>query len=383
MSRWEIYLRDDTLARTGMLEFRQLTCNLRFVRGSRFEIVAHQDEAADVERGDGLLLVRDGATVLSGMVVVKGRERDGAADEVVLQGVDDLERIGWRIIYPDPTLTADGAQPAYDVRTGDAETVIRDYVRLNAAADALNSGSEDRRIPGLAVAINGNLGTTVTGRGRWQPLVEYCATLAERGGVGFRARQQLGTDEITFEVYAPQDRPGVRFDVDATRSSGSLKGYGYELAIPEVTWAIAGGRGQLEARTIRQDSDGVDAWGRIERFLDQNNAGDEDDPGSEADELDAAIADTLREGQGAIDMDLEPVDTEAVRWGRDYSLGDRVKVRIDGETVWRQVREVEVTVDAQGERVGPKLGDASRRRLRRLLARIGELERKTEQRGRG
>lgn len=380
---WEVYLRDADLARTGMLEFRQLTTNLRFLRGSRFEIVCHEDEAGDIVRGDELLIVRNGETVISGKVTGKGRDRDGADDEITLLGVDDLERVGWRIIYPDPTITADGAQPAYDVRTGDAETVIRDYIRLNAGPDALNTATEDRRIPGLALATNSNLGDSVTGRGRWQPLVDYCATLAERGGVGFRARQQLGTSEITFEVYEPTDRPGVRFDIDAVRASGSLKGYSYELTIPEVTHAIAGGRGELEARTIRQDSDGVDTWGRIERWLDQNNAGDEDDPGSQADELDAAIADALRDGAAAVDVDLEPVDTEAVRWGRDYDLGDRVKVRIDGQTVWRQVREIEVTVDAQGERAGPKLGDASRRRMLRLLRRLGELERKTEQRGRG
>lgn len=384
MGDWHVYLRNTELARTGLLEFRRLTVNLRFLRGAPFEIVAHKDEAGDIAAGDGLLIVRDGETVASGVVTVKGRQRDGAEDEVTLRGVDDLGRAGWRIIYPDPTLAADdGAQPAYDVRSGDAETVIRDYIRLNAGEDALNTGGEDRRIPGLAVAANSNLGGTVTGRGRWQPLVEYVATLAERGGVGFRARQQLGTSEITFECYEPTDRPGVRFDVDAARATGSLKGFGYELTIPDATVAIAGGRGELEDRLVRQDAGGVATWGRIERFLDQNNAGDEDDPGSQEDDLDDAIADALREGAAAVDVDLEPVDTEAVRWGRDYDLGDRVKVRIDGATQWRQVREVEATVDADGERAAPKLGDASRRQRLRLLRRLGELERESRQRGRG
>ncbi len=379
---WDIYTRDAALARTGILEFRRLTVNLRFLRGSRFELVAHQDEASEVKVGSGLLIVRDGTTVLSGMVVSKDRARDGADDEVTLRGVDDLERIGWRIVYPDPAVAADGAQPAYDLRTAVAEDVIRDYVRLNAGPDALSDGTEDRRIPGLTVAASSSLGSTVDGRGRWQPLVEYCAKLAERGGVGFRAVQDLGTSQITFSVYEPQDRPGVRFDVDRVRSSGSLKGYSYRLTIPEVTHAIAGGRGELEARTIRQGADGVSTWGRIELFLDQNNAGDPNVPGSEAGDLDDAIDDALRESAAAVDVDIEPVDIEPVRWGRDYTLGDRVKVRIEGETVWRQVREVEATVDADGEVAAPKLGDASRRAQLKLLARLGELERRVSERGR-
>ena len=380
---WHVYTRDDNLARAGMLEFDRLTVNLRWLSGSAFELVGHTDELGHVDVGTGLLAVRDGTTVLSGVVATKERDRQGDDDRTVLTGIDDLARINHRIVYPDPTLPADDdLQPGYDVRTGPAEDVIAAYVEANAGPSALDDGTEDRRIPGLTVATTQGRGDTVTGRGRWQPTVDYMATMAERGGVGFKAVQQLGTSTISFEVVVPEQRPGVRFDVDGLHGTGALSRFGYSTAIPQVTWAIAGGRGELENRLVRQQSQDADVWGRIERFLDQNNAGDDGDLASQQDDLDAALADALREGAAPVDLTLEAVDTAAARWPDDFLLGDRVRVKIEGQWMWRQVVGLTVGWSADGETVTPRLGDASRQAVIRLLGRIGELERKVAERGR-
>lgn len=380
---WQVYRRNAELKRTGMLEFEQLIVNLRWLRGSRFTIDGHLDDLGAVTAGDGLIITRNGETVLSGIVTPKKRTRDGDEDTVTVAGVDDLERINWRLIYPDPTLPADSdAQPGYDTLTGAAEDVLAAYVEANAGASALNDGVEDRRIPGLVVAAPTGRGDVVTGRGRWQPLVEYAATLAERGGVGFRAMQQLGTSTITFEATVPVERPGVRFDIDGLRGTGALEGFDYSIGVPEVTWAIAGGRGQLGDRLVRQDSQDVGRWGRIERFLDQNNAGDEADIADQQATLDDEIGDALRKGQATATLNLSAVDTAAARWGDDYQLGDWVRVRVDDAWMWRQVRELEVTVDANGEQVAPSLGDAASPGRVPWLRRISELEQRISERGR-
>lgn len=392
---WEVFTRDGGLNRTGQVEFRRLTVNLRWLTDSRFIIDCHRDEAGLLPAGGGVIIARDGETVLSGLVTERSRDRDADDDTVTLAGIDDTGRLGWRLIYPDPGLPADDdGQPDYDRRTGPAEDVIVGFVDGNAGPSALNTGGEDRRLAGLTVSASAGRGTSVTGEGRWGNLLEFAATLAERGGVGFRAIQHLGVaPAIAFEVVVPQERPGARLDIDGLHGSGALKSWSYRTAIPSTTWTVAGGRGDLADRLVRQAaSEDVDVWGRIETWLDRNNDGDEvrpdDDPAvqaaalqSQLDALDAAMGDALRDGQAAVDLDLEPVDTDAVRWRRDYDLGDWIRVRVDGAWMWRQVRGLEVVVDVNGEQVGPKLGDPSRGQVLRLLARLGEVERQVAERG--
>lgn len=384
MNGWEVFPRDpDTLKRQGEVEFRKLDLNMTWLGGSAFVLRCHHDDAALLPVGGGVIVALDGVTVVSGEVTERTRTVTASDDEVVIAGIDDTARLGRHIVYPDPSLPADDdLQPGYGVRTGDAETVIGGYVEDNAGPSALDTETPSRRIPGLVVAASQARGETVTGRGRWNNLLEFCATLAERGEIGFRAVQKLGeSPAITFEAVIPAQRAGARLDIDGLHGSGALKGWTYSVRAPQANVAIAGGRGELADRLIRQDTVD-DGFGRIETWLDRNNAGEDGDLAGQTAALDDEIADALLEGQAAVDLDLEPFDTDAVRWGRDYNLGDWVRVRVEGEWQWRQVRGLEIRVDVSGSQVGPKLGDPSRSQLVRLFSRLDGLERKVAEKGR-
>lgn len=388
-SRWTVYRRSADLTRVGLLEFETCEVALKWTVGSRFIITCHQDEAGDIGVGDGLILARNGQTVISGIVSHKVRERDGDAETVTLAGMDDTARLAGRIVYPSPDVVADGDQGDRDLRSGPAETVIGQYVNVNAGPGAL----EPRRIPGLTVAASGGRGEEVDGFGRWDPLLEFIANLADRGDIGYRAVQKLGVaPTIVFEAVVPAERHEARFDLDGLSGSGALEGWGYELTLPAATVAIAGGRGELADRHIEQgvNASEVSAWGWWETWLDRRNAGRDpetaEDPVEAMEEmvaeLEADIDDALREGRSQVELDFDAVDTPGCAWGYQYELGDRVRVKFAGTWMWRQVREIDITVGPDGETVSPKLGGLSRRKARRLLARLGELERRMQRMGR-
>lgn len=375
---WEVYRRDEALNRTGVVPFAAVEVALRWCAPSRCVIDANTADVQGLGLGGGIIVARDGTTVLSGTVTELVRTVDGDRDQVEIVVLDEIGRIGARRVYPDPTVEADGAQGDRDVRTGPAGQVIAAYVDANAGPGAL----ADRRIFGLEVGAS-TAGVTITGRGRWDPLVSFCATLADRGDVGFRAVQELGLPAaIRFEVVEPADRWEARFDVDGLAGSGALAGWRSRQAIPEVTFAIAGGRGDLSGRLVRTGADGVPAWGRWEDWLDRSNAGDDGDLPSQQSELDDEIDDALREGAAQIDLDLQMLDSPALRWRTHYDLGDRVRVKLASGWEWRQVRGIDINVNADGEQVRPLLGDAARRGAVRFLDRLRTLETQLDQRGR-
>lgn len=375
MSEWIVYRRDTQLRRTGVLPFVRLEAGLRWSAPSRAIIDTHTSDAGGLQIGDGLILSRDGRTEMSGVVAEVARTVQGAEDRLQLVVVDEVGRLARRV-HPDPAEPAEGTQPARDVRTGPAGQVISQFVDVNAGQGA----REERRMPGLEVLPSTD-GGTVTGRGRWQDLIGFCAVLADRGGVGFCAVQQLGVPAaIRFEVVVPQDRFEARFDLDGLSGSGALAGFQARTRLPDLTVAYAGGRGELADRLIRAGEGAVE-FGRWEMWLDRTNAGDEDDMQSQVDELDDAIADAIREGAVQADLDLDPIDSPALAWTVHYEVGDQVRVRLGGGFEWRQVRGVDVQVSSDGERVKPLLGDAARSQRLQLLARIGMLEKQVDERG--
>ncbi|MBT2383868.1 hypothetical protein J7E86_09755 [Streptomyces sp. ISL-11] len=72
---------------------------------------------------------------------------------------------------------------------------------------------------------------------------------------------------------------------------------------------------------------------------------------------DAATA-TLKEGEKAGNFQIYPIDTDQVRFGVDYFVGDKITVAIDGQEYSDIVREVNITVEDGGrtQSVTPKIG---------------------------
>src|SRR5690606_19655547 len=171
----------------------------------------------------GLEFVRDGVTVMSGPVTKRTRMFDTTQDGFLFEGVDDTVWLERRLVYPS---AAPYTTVAHDVRTGPATSVLVGFVSANAGPLA----AADRQV--LTIGADTASGATVTGRGRWQVLLDLCAELAAAGGVGFRVRKRV------FEPYVPVDRSA---SVVFSTELGNLGSFTHTEQAPDVNHVVVGG----------------------------------------------------------------------------------------------------------------------------------------------
>lgn len=308
-------------------------------------------------------------------------DRDKGLPLVTLSGPDDMTILTERIVYPNPaTNAAAQGTPAYDIRTGVASTVILQYIQYNAGHLALTP----RRAPSFTTAITDPaIGGTVSGRARFDPLLDIVAPLAEQAGLAVTIPSTTAGVR-TLGIAAVRDLTAkARFSI-ALRNLQSIR---YELRAPAATFVVAGGAGEDTARMFRTANNATEAstWRWCETFHDARSASSTDG----GTELAAAAAKRLGE-TGAVELvDLVPLDTARLTYGVDYRLGDKVLGEFGfgtGLLVPAIIREVEITVDRTGP--GPLVHVQPRastlplarrlktdRALRALTARVGYLER--------
>ena len=385
MARWELWRLDTDRRRLGVAPIKRAELSLRWCAPSRWTVTTLDGAAALA--GERVLITRDQQTVLSGVATDRMLALDPRGGRrVTLEGVDDVGRIDEFLAYPDPTLDADDqSQPNRDDRSGPVGELIRGYLDDNIGPASL------RPLDGLELPDTGDvdgLGDTVRGRLRYAPLADALKSLVERAGgsVEWTAVQPIDATTIQVAIRETRDRPGVVFDLDGMQAAGILKRAEIETRRPRTTVGIAGGPGEGADRLVvaRADQDAVGEWGRIETWLDRRNAGDDDaDESDIVEELEDEIDELLADGQATVDITLTLANVPAVGWPDRWRLGDRVKVRVDGEEQWRRVRGVDLTVDADGERLQPRLGSPQATQVMELARRLGEVEADTARAGRG
>lgn len=307
--------------------------------------------------------------ILSGPLRAPTRAVDSGGRLLTLAGIDDTARLAFRAAYPDPTsVFEDQSSVASWTAGGQAETVIKALVLANAGPGAL----VDRRIFGLNIATDEGRGAVNIGAAlRYDQLLTAISSLA--GELGFRIIQDGGT--LVFDVYEPRDLTATaRFSAEL----GNLESYGYTLLSASTTAALILGQGEGTARTSLEVLGDVDDYAeRVETVVDRRDTDDDTVL------LQAAI-DTLATGATQASLTIGPVDTVGLRYGRDYSLGDLVTVDVDGVAIQDVVRQVKLTITADGVDAAPVIGgpdatdEASSPRIvsivQQLAARVRALE---------
>lgn len=363
---WTLYVRDTNLQRVAQIDdYQRLDAVPRFNAVGSWELDLDRRTTAGASLfavGAGIEIVRDGTTFLSGPVTRRERNRDGSRNRVVITGADDNVWLDRRLGHPQPgTAAPPYSTSEHDVRIGQASTVLRQYVDFNAGPSALAA----RRVPGLTLAADPLLGSSITGRARWVNLLELLSGLAvSGGGLGFGVRKVGAT--LEFYIYQPVDRSG---SVKFSEEIGNLSSYRYDTTAPGVTYVVAGGGGEGTARTIveGQDPEAVVGWGRIERFVDRRDT-------TVTTEIQQEITERLGEGGEKLTLDAVPVDTANVAFGAQYNLGDKVTVVVDDTQLVEVVREVRVGLTPDGpQRVAPVIGTPGRRELLRVLGSVRDL----------
>lgn len=361
--------------------YTSVSCELRFNEVGSGELLAPADDwLVEAATTPGIVV-----TVLRGTQIWGGGpvEKPGAIEWDPASGVGSLRLnfathelwLARRTAYPDPALAAtSGSQPdAYTATATNAEVVMRALVDDNAGVGALAA----RQVPHLDLGALASVGSNVTITTDFdQVLTETLRTVAKAGGgLGFKVRQTgIGTSaQLLFEVYEPVDRSAeVRF----SRSVGNLRSLKTDPQAPTCTVAIVSdGTGVIIERT---DAAAVTLWGRIEKYV---LASGVETAGTT--ELEQAGDLALLDGAEQVGVTAEGVDTDWLRYGDDYQLGDYVGVEIRpgyGVSALVAAAKLSATPEAgavittalgQPERVGSRTVWA----VRELTRRVARLER--------
>lgn len=366
---WKIYVRDPNRQRIAEVDdFEKLEISLKFNSVGAWILDVPLSAAGPLSFTNGIVVTRDDRTIISGPITRLQRTWNGNKDALTASGPSDTIWLQRRLAYPVPT-GPPYASDSHDVRTGPAETVMLEYVLANAGV-----GSGARAIGGLLETSSSGLGSVVTGRARFENLLELLTSLALAGGdLGFDL-VQIGSD-LQFIVYQPKDRSG---QVVFSPSLGNLTDFEYVAEAADGNYIIAGGGGEATARVFEENQDAVSVakYGRIEMFRDRRDT-------SDVTELQQTITEELALHSERGGLKLSPVDTPSQGFMTHYGLGDRVSVMVDGVPFQDVIREVRLSLDSKGEAVIPTVGTPGTSNtlqvfdsLGRAKSRISQLERR-------
>jgi hypothetical protein len=301
--------------------------------------------------GYGIVVSTSQGTLLSGPVtqVVTSQDRTDTVGTYAISGVSDEVILTDRLAFPDPANPDVTTQTvANDVRSGAAETVIKEYVDANAGEQA----PTERQAPGLVVAPSLERGVNVIGSPRFRELLETISPLAELAGLGFNITQQ-GTD-LVFDVYEPVDRSAfIRLDLQNGRLSRSE----FALAHPLATRVIVAGQGEGVDRTFleRTNTAAEEAetlWlRRVEVFKDQRDTDETEKLEQAGDEI------LVEDGKTQIGVSISPTDDDTMLFGVDWNLGDKVTCVVGSLEIQAVVTEVGLSVKTDGVRIGATVGE--------------------------
>ncbi|MGW0821841.1 siphovirus ReqiPepy6 Gp37-like family protein [Streptomyces sp. NPDC002845] len=381
----QLLVTDQALTVQGrpLADWTSLDVTIRFNEpgSGSVELVAHPYVMDQLQPGNRLVVIRDGAIWMAGPLEIPQDFSWGVSSEgerppgkVTVNISDDLARPAGYVTWPDPA-AAWSAQPdtAYQLTSTNAETILRTLVNLNCGPAAIAA----RRIPNFALGGVAGVGTTTSVNTRFEGLLATCRRVAiDGGGLGFRTRQTA--TQIEFEVYQPADLTSTaRF----SEGLGNLRAVTYKQSAPTVTHALVTGSDQATPRAYVEvaDTAAASAWWRVEQLV--NGTADDDTNG----ELTQDGNEALAGGAAPVELATVTVDTEGLRAGVDFGLGDRVTIALPtgvevadvvrsihlqatptaGEYVTSLVGSPEATSDPQMVRLVRELG----RRLGRLEAR--------------
>lgn len=301
-----------------------------------------------MDKKAGIVLKKDGNILMSGPVTGFNRKWDKDGDRLMVNGADDLIYLQRNLAFSVPLGPFFNTQD-YDVRTGKAETIMKQYVDANIGVN----GSPRRQI-GITSQVDAGLGKTTIGRARFQTLLELLSSIALVGGdLGFRVVQK--NNALEFQVYQPANKSQ---NVVFSPGLGNLAAFEYSTEDPETNYVVIGGGGEGKDRLLltKIDSQSAATYGRIETFMDRRDVTDNI-------ELFQAMDEELQEKANKYSLSITPIDTELLAFGTDYNLGDKVTVIITDSNqtanlkkITDIVREIKISFNQNGVSIAPTVG---------------------------
>ncbi|MFE8916883.1 siphovirus ReqiPepy6 Gp37-like family protein [Streptomyces globisporus] len=381
---YRVEVRDKDLKRIGIIDtWLQLDIIVRYCAQGSWKLLvkAGTDQAELLQRGGGVAIFQDGVEkpIITGQIEDFQKywttQQHSGVGSVFVGGSCDNKLAYSRLAFPDPSKTvAQQYSSPIDVRTVNtpSSSAIWDELEKSMGATAI----ANRRIPGLNIGIKPAFGDTTNDTLRYDVIGEKLAGWCESKKVGYRFLYDPNSRAIDLDIFTPRDlSKEVRFSTDL----GNLREFIWTLSAPKVTRVIVACQGEGKARYLYQkiDEEAEAEWGvQIEHFVDRRDLPIVTDTATgnpvkasldvSTEEFESALeaveqsaVEALKEGERNGNFQIYPIDTEQVKFGRDYFVGDIVTVAVDGTEYADMVREVNITVDDGGNAVtiSPKIGE--------------------------
>lgn len=307
----------------------------------------------------------DGTTVMFGGIVGPVATGVGgyiitdtpAGREFTLAGPDMWDVLASRIAYPAPTTEPPWA-PGHDSRVGVASTVAVGFISDNVGPTALPA----RRVPGLVIS-DGYVGPFGWWSGRLQPLDELVARICADGGIVCRPTMTIDGG-ILITLGSVRDRRTIRVLSDQCDLTAIRQG----VQPATATFVVAGGQGQLAARTFATAGT-ASGLARREAFYDVSAL-------ATAAEVQQAATSKLGQSAEMRVVQAQLVDYAATRWTflTDYDVGDLITVELDGVRYGVPVSAVSLHRDAERTVIKPVLGGKVLNELQGLISDVAGLQ---------
>jgi len=381
---YRIEVRDKNLNRVGEIDtWISLDMNIQFCdQGSwKLLIKAGTPQADLLEKGGGVAIYQDDVEtpVCTGEIETFQKywtvEQHSGVGSLYIGGKTDNKLAYSRLAFPDPTLPI-SKQYSSDVDTRIVSAPAGELI-WTELQNALGPGAlADRRVAGVTIPAKPSFGPTKSDSLRYDVIGEKLSTWCSDKKTGWRLVYNPNTRTIDLLIFEPRD---LSKDIRFSPELGNLREFIWTLSAPTVTRAIVACQGEGKGRYIYQkiDADSEAEWGiQIEQFIDRRDLPIITDPatGQPAkasldvtdqefqDALKAvqdAASTALKEGEKSGNFQIYPIDTDQIKFGRDYFVGDIVTVAVDGTEYVDMVREVNITVDDGGNSVSvaPSIGE--------------------------
>ncbi|MFI8815718.1 MULTISPECIES: siphovirus ReqiPepy6 Gp37-like family protein [unclassified Streptomyces] len=381
---YRVEVRDAALNRIGIIDtWISMDLVVRYCQQGTWQmlVAAGTPQADLLQKGGGVAIYQDGVDlpILTGQVESFQHywtsSQHTSLGSLYFGGKCDTKLAYNRLAYPDPTKGATQQWQADD--TGRAVSGPAGHLVWAELDKAMGAGAlESRRAAGVVIGADVTLGKPVSDQLQWDVIGSKLESWIDSTTTGYRFLYDPNARTINLHLFTPRDRTKeVRF----SRELGNLREFTWSLTAPTVTRVIVACQGTGKGRYLYQqiDSESEAEWGlEIESFLDRRDLPLKADPNTglpiKADlsvtdaqfttakqaVLDAAT-EALNSGAKNGNFQIYPVDTEQIKFGRDYFVGDIVSISIDGVEYTDIVREVSITVDQGGESetITPTIGE--------------------------
>jgi len=381
---YRVEVRDAALSRIGIIDsWISMDLVVRYCQQGTWQmlVAAGTPQADLLQKGGGVAIYQDGVQlpILTGQIEsfqhYWTNAQHTSLGSLYFGGKCDNKLAYNRLAWPDPTKPATQQWQATD--DGRAVSGPAGHLVWNELDKAMGTGAlPNRRVAGLVLGPDVTSGKTVSDVLQWDVIGTKLESWIDTATTGYRFLYSPDTKSINLELFEPRDKSKeVRFSKDL----GNLREFTWSLTAPTVTRVIVACQGTGKNRYLYQqiDEDSESEWGiQIEQFLDRRDLPIKADPTTgEPIKADLSVTDdqfatakqaildaateALNTGAKNGNFQLYPVDTNQIKFGRDYFVGDVVTVSIDGVEYTDIVREVAITVDSGGdtETVTPSIGE--------------------------